>query len=184
MNTYYIAVCGTPQVGKRTLLNGIADLNEFEVRGRYHETEPNLFVRGQYQSNTLMFATGSGTYLYLDKMIETLLRPVSAVIYVLSPAYPSNGRPGVSDGEHRRCLDSYLHYAQRFNVGWDQVPWLLVLNQTDRAENLPIEADLFPDKVRQNYVRCIAADGVGVPEVWQKLLELLDLPAPENHPSN
>jgi GTPase SAR1 family protein len=173
MSSYKIAICGTPQVGKRTLLMQIGQHTGHKHVNRRSETEPNAYLTVPHASTDLEFAAGCGSYLNPEPMIQVLLSQASVVIYVLSPAFSTNGRPHVDDEEHYYYLNLYLRYARDLKVGWEHVPWLVVLNKTDLASNLPAEAKLFPDTLLQNYVRCIASEGKGVPKVWESLLRVL-----------
>lgn len=176
MDSYKIAICGTPQVGKRTLLIELGRHTGSPHRNVYSEEQANAFLDVKYQNKTLQFAAGCGTYLHPEPMMRHVLTNASAVIYVLSAAFQEKDRPHLSDDEHRNYIDMYLRCAHHVGAGWENIPWLIVLNKTDLASHMPTESRLFPEDISHRYVRCSASKGIGVPGVWQRLLELLHLP--------
>jgi tRNA U34 5-carboxymethylaminomethyl modifying GTPase MnmE/TrmE len=165
---YTIAVCGTPYVGKRSLLVTLGELvgsPAFRPEER-SDSSPNLFLLIPWHQTSIHCVTRSGVCGDFDPMAYQVLVNAQAVIYVLDAVYTTGGRPNLSDETHLRYLEAYLYHATTLGVGWAQVPWLLVVNKQDLATGVPAEANRFPTAIQANLVRTCATQGIGLEAVW------------------
>ena len=172
MNSKIVAVCGAPQVGKRTIIEALGMFNGYpNLIRKITETEPNTYLDIVSGSTALHLITRSGSYLRPDSMIPKVLTGACAVIYVLEPCLPNGSSVNFAHDFYQKYFEYYTQHAQKLGVFWADVPWLLVLNKTDLASGLPPGASLFPETFVNEITRCVATQSVGIPELWSKLVK-------------
>ncbi len=74
MESKIIAVCGAPQVGKRTTIEALGRVaGHFSIIRQASETEPNTHLDIVSESIDLHLRARSGSYLHPDSMIPKIL---------------------------------------------------------------------------------------------------------------
>jgi hypothetical protein len=106
-----------------------------------------------------------GSVIFRDQMELKLFQQADAVAYVLAH------HSGQNDF-HREIFAANLALVRKLNKHWDDIPWLFVCNKADVNE-LPAILDIVPPPFQNDVIRTSAKTGRGVPELWQRINEMV-----------
>jgi len=109
------------------------------------------------------FSMFGGSVLYREKALSLLFEPAKAVVYFLSTKK-------VNFDDEQKYFDVCLPIAQRLGKSWNDIPWLLVLNEFSRGEKgeNPVIAR-FPDEIQKNMIRIDASKLEDKRRLWEAL---------------
>ncbi len=178
-----VAICGAPLVGKREILNRLAQatdspyLDEEErqtgeriVRLRIVREELARSRRASLPSweppvRELELRLVSGAMLFKEPVIRTVIGGVSMICYV---AAAEEAGPGKSF--QKEYLQTYLNLIRENRP--PEISWTWVLNKVDHGSTNPLEQDI-PQGQRVEVIRTVAVKGAGIGLVWKKILDVI-----------
>ncbi|MCP3935867.1 MAG: hypothetical protein GY708_10900 [Actinomycetia bacterium] len=178
-----MAICGAPLVGKREILNrlaesaGHADLEEKERWSgeRILRLRVTREVLAQCRKATqscwrptvegLELRLASGHLFFEETVIKTIIDEVSLICYVVESA---------ETGPYQDSQNEYFRkYADLIRENLPTAtPWVWVLNKVDFGMTNPLE-HLIPEERRGDVVSTVAIKGRGIDVLWARILGYL-----------
>jgi predicted GTPase len=163
-----IALGGAPMVGKTTILDCFAKRNQnsrFTIE--FDETKRITQLDIELLRLHTCFITVSGAYVDTE-VIPRVFTSAMVVVYVVSASAGSE--------EQQRIFKQYVSDAMHVGAHWDDIPWIFVLNKVDLGNQNPLLSHI-PAQFHNNIIHCSATQGIGIEQLWQKILAVMS-PAP------
>jgi predicted GTPase len=159
-----IALGGAPMVGKTTILDCFAKRNQnsrFTIE--FDETKRITQLDIELLRLHTCFITVSGAYI--DKeVIPKVFTSAMVVVYVISASAGSE--------EQQRIFEQYVSDTLHVGTHWDDIPWIFVLNKVDLGDDNPLRQHI-PIQFHDDIIHCSATQGIGIEQLWQKILAVL-----------
>lgn len=172
-----VVLCGSPLAGKKRVLDALAKhLGTImpTVMPRMTDGEP-LLVSWEARfpgAGIAQFETFYGVgFTYDEAVVQMLSRPLSAIIYVLRPLTDPLFEETWRESEQDR-FEIYSTAAQKFQKGWDDVPWLFIKNRS-WAPDPTWMTELIPAKLSTLVLDAYPESGEGIVALTNAIKDLL-----------
>ncbi len=179
-NTRTVAICGAPLVGKRQILNRLAeatDCSHFNQEERYSGERilrlrivREELVRSRIATisrelpvEELEVRLASGHLFFREPVIRTVLGDVATICYVAATE-----EAGPDHDFQKDYFQTYLDTIR--DTLSPEIPWIWVLNKVDFGLTNPLEQEI-PQRQRSEVIHTVAVKGTGIGLLWEKIVE-------------
>ncbi len=180
-NTRTVAICGAPLVGKRQILNRIAEAADCHNISEEERCSGERIVRLQVMREELArshkatlsslelpveeleLRLASGHMFFKEPVIRAVLCGASMICYVAEP-----DETGPYKAIQEEYFQAYLDAIQEDLS--PEIPWIWVLNKVDLGSTNPLE-QAIPRKQLAGVIRTDAVKGTGIGLLWEKIVE-------------
>lgn len=162
--TIKVTLAGAPRVGKTTLLHCFAKYApNSNLTTQVDETKRIVHLNTSLTHVHIHFMTAQGPFWGIEAVAPALFTNTRVVLFVISA---SQGK------EQQRPLEQYVSHATHVGADWNNIPWFFVLNKIDLYKRNPLHSHI-PPHCRNDIVRCVATECIGVEQIWQKIVNVV-----------
>jgi hypothetical protein len=160
MPLIHIAICGSPGVGKSTMLDRYAHAAHVRADDEVHagHTVRHLAL----PTYGLCLHTAPDMMAAPAQLLPRVLAGVQLLVYVVTPEAQRLD-------EYVADLQTFRDIAAPLDCDWRQLPWLLCLNRMDQGQDFRI-LEHFPRATRSHCTCTCARRGDGLDTLFAALL--------------